>query len=137
MSIEWFYFLRSVEPPELARNVVPVFESVESEIASPKSKLNSDAVLRKVRLGLESLGFRVEAGKKNVDKIPIPVLFGKNGKPVKSFNADAFHERDGFVLEVEAGMAVANYHYLKDVIQASLMVNVKHLVSRSARSGRR
>ena len=127
MGIEWFYFPRSLEPPELARKVVSVFESVESEIASPKNKLSSNGVLRKVRPGLESLGFRVEAGKKKGDKITIPVLLGKNGKAEKSFDADAYYERYRFVLEVEAGSAVFNYHYLRDLIQASLMVNVNHL----------
>lgn len=127
MSIEWIYFPQSLEPPELARKVVSVFESVESEIGSPKNRYSSNVVLGKVRPGLESLGFQVESGKKKVDKIPVPVFFGRSGKPEKCFNADAFNKEQGFVLEVEAGMAVDNYHYLRDIIAASLMVNVKHL----------
>lgn len=104
-----------------------VLEIVESEIASPKNKLGSNGALRKLRPGLESLGFRVEAGKKKAEKITVPVLFGRNGKPAKSFDADACHESGRFVLEVEAGRAVLNNQFLKDLFQASLMVNVDYL----------
>lgn len=124
---EWFYFPQSLEPPELARGVVSAFEKVESRIASPKNKLSSNGVLREARPGLESLGFPVETGKKKAGKITVPVLFGRDGKPAKSFDADAYHESGRFVLEVEAGRAVLNNQFLKDLFQASLMVNVDYL----------
>ena len=38
-----------------------------------------------------ALGFKVETGKKAVEKISVPVLFGLNGIPEKSFEADAYH----------------------------------------------
>ena len=51
-------------------------------------------------------------------------MYGKNGKPVKSFDADAYHEQYRFVLEVEAGRAVSNNQFLKDLTEACLMINV-------------
>jgi hypothetical protein len=43
------------------------------------------------------------------------MLFGLNGRLEKSFEADAYHEREGFVVKVEAGHAVANNQFLKDL----------------------
>jgi hypothetical protein len=51
---------------------------------------------------LEKLGFRVERGKSIEDKIVVPVLFGRKGKILKCFNADAHESSKGWVLEVEA-----------------------------------
>ena len=66
-------------------------------------------------------------GKKTDDKIPIPVLFGMGGKVEKSFDADAYHAGERFVLEVEAGRAVANNQFLKDLFQACMMHDVDYL----------
>jgi hypothetical protein len=125
--INWFFFHQSIEPPALVKPVVSVFESVETQIASPQNKLDSNAILSHLRVGLEDLGFQVESGKKKGQKITVPVLFGKNGKPVKSYDADAYHEEQRFVLEVEAGRAVSNNQFLKDLLQACLMVNVDYI----------
>jgi hypothetical protein len=57
----------------------------------------------------------------------VPVLFGASGKVEKSFDADAYHPKAGFVLEVEAGRAVANNQFLKDLFQASMMKDVEYL----------
>ena len=69
----------------------------------------------------------MESGKKKHEKIEIPVLFGPKGVPEKSFNADAYCEEMGFVIEVEAGRAVANNQFLKDLFQACMMNEVKYL----------
>ena len=66
-------------------------------------------------------------GKTAAEKISIPVLFGMNGKAAKSFEADAYHSHFKLVLEVEAGRAVTNYQFLKDIFQASVMVDVDYL----------
>lgn len=73
-------------------------------------------------------GFRVETSKRAEDKVPVPVLFGMNGAVEKTFNADAFHPHGGVVVEIEAGRAVANNQFLKDLFQACLMQDVRHLV---------
>ena len=64
--------------------------------------------MARLRPGLEELGFRVEKGKTAEDKIIVPVLFGRKGKILKCFNADAHAPGEGWVLEVEAGRAVDN-----------------------------
>ena len=57
----------------------------------------------------------------------VPVLFGRKGKILKCFNADAHAVSEGWVLEVEAGRAVANTQFLKDIFQACMMHNVLQL----------
>ncbi len=45
----------------------------------------------------------------------------------KSFDADAYHEETGFVVEVEAGRGVVNNQFLKDLFQACMMFGVREL----------
>ena len=84
-------------------------------------------MLAVLRADLEKVGFLVEKSKKTEGKIKIPVLFGENGKIEKAFEADAFHEKSGFVLEVEAGRGVRNHQFLKDLFQACMMQNTFEL----------
>ena len=67
------------------------------------------------------------SSKAKKDKIYIPVLFGKNGAVEKAFEADGYHTEGRIVLEVEAGRAVANYQFLKDLFQACMMQDVEYL----------
>lgn len=90
--------------------------------------LPSNEVLNIVRSELEDIGFRMEASKKPLDKIQVPVLFGLNGKLEKYFDADGYDEINKTVLEVEAGRAVTNYQFLKDLFQACMMHEVDFLV---------
>jgi len=134
--INWAYFPRNEKIPDICSNVVKCFENVADEIDSHENNEEigaefkdsaSNVVLSKVLPGLKGLGFKVETGKAAVDKIRIPVLFEKNGIPTKHFDADAYHEGHKFVIEVEAGRAVANYQFLKDLFQACIMVDVDYL----------
>ena len=134
--IEWAYFPRTRPISALGTKVVRVFKSVEKMIDSAGNDhlidvsykdAASNAVLSHVRAGLEAIGFKVEVGKKSADKISVPVLFGRNGAPAKSFHADAYHAQEGFVLEVEAGRAVTNFQFLKDLFGATVMVEVNYL----------
>ena len=112
----------------MAYKVVSVFEAISDSIDSQThNRLVSNEVLRLSADGLESVGFQVERGKKKTEKINIPVLFGRNGKVEKSFEADALHEEERFVIEVEAGRAVTNYQFLKDLFQATMMTEVDYL----------
>ncbi|MGA8579298.1 MAG: hypothetical protein WB579_11510 [Bryobacteraceae bacterium] len=105
-----------------------LFEAVANAIDSTtKADQPSDSVMERLRPGLEGLGFRVEKGKCIEDKIVVPVLFGRKGKILKCFNADAHAASQGWVLEVEAGRAVDNNQFLKDIFQASMMHDVLHL----------
>ena len=125
--IDWIWFPKSSKPSALAHKVVAAFQAVEPLITSASKQLTSNQVLLKVAPGLVSLEFKVESGKKRGQKIEVPVLYGRGGRPEKSFNADAYCEQEGFVIEVEAGGAVDNYQFLKDLFQACTMDEVKYL----------
>lgn len=125
--LRWQYFPRCDHPPAIVLRVIETFASVHAQIDSTCHGLDSDEVLGLCRNGLQALGFRVEAGKKKGEKIPVPVLFGENGSIDQAFEADAYSKEAGMVLEVEAGRAVANNQFLKDLFQASLMHDVRYL----------
>lgn len=125
--IQWQYYPKSDAAPDIAISVVAAFESAAGAIDSLQHNLRSNDVLAAITPSLQSAGFTVETGKKASEKIHVPVLFGLNGKLEKSFEADAFHEDSGFVLEVEAGRGVTNNQFLKDLFQACMMHDVQYL----------
>ena len=134
--IDWAYFPRSSPITPLGHKIVAVFEHVAGDIDSGLNdhligrdfkEATSDIILARVRPGLEQIGFKVEAGKKAAHKISVPVLFGRKGSATRSFEADAFHEAEGFVIEIEAGRAIANNQFLKDLFEACVMVDVNYL----------
>lgn len=127
--IQWQTFPKSASTIPKVIEAVKVFESNLIEIdSSTHEAFTSNEVLSVIRRDLESLGFKVETDKSASGKIKIPVLFGLNGRPEKTFDADAFHDDLGIVMEVEAGRAVANYQFLKDLFQACMMQDAKYLV---------
>jgi len=125
--IQWQYFPKSRVAPPIADVVVAAFESVASEIDSASHTFESNLVLQALAPHLISSGFKVEASKAKADKVKVPVLFGRNGRVEKSFDADAYHAERGFVLEVEAGRGVVNNQFLKDLFQACMMHDVQFL----------
>jgi hypothetical protein len=127
MMINWYYYPLCDEPTQTVRNIVSAFEGVASVIDSTEHKQNSNQVLEKVAIQLQQLGFQVEIGKRQDQRIRVPVLFGQRGSVAKSFDADAYHPDEGFVIEVEAGRAVTNYQFLKDLFQACMMHDVYYL----------
>lgn len=122
--IRWFYYPKSRKAPPLALQVVEAFRSVSVEIDSAHHQLPSNGVLAHLAPLLVALGFQVETGKALAQKIQVPVLFGLDGQFEKSFEADAYHEAAGFVLEVEAGRGIVNNQFLKDLFQACMMHGV-------------
>ncbi len=120
-------FPRSVGLSDELRAVIDCFVTVYDQIKSPENTLNSDGVLHHLRPHLEQLAFRIETGKSKGEKIPVPVLFGLNNRIDRSFDADGVSGDGRIVLEVEAGRAVANYQFLKDIFQASMMHGVEYL----------
>ena len=110
------------------KDVVDIFVLNQSFISSNDFNLNSNDVLEKISLNLLELNYQVEVSKKAIDKIKVPVLFGMNGKLEKYFDADAYNEELKTVIEVEAGRAVTNYQFLKDLFQACMMHEVDFLV---------
>lgn len=126
--IQWEYFPKSDVTPLHLKQVVEAFTRNNNSITSEHKNLHSNQVLEVVRGDLELLGFKVEAGKRDIDKIKVPVLFGRNGEINKYFEADAYHSEYRTVIEVEAGRGVMNYQFLKDLFQACMMQDVDFLV---------
>jgi len=114
--------------PDFLENIIGVFESNIDHIASLENvgQVSND-VLAHLRFGFEALGFLVETGKTAETKIRVPVLYGANGKVEKAFDADAYHPTEKVVIEVEAGRAVTNFQFLKDLFQACVMQDVDFL----------
>ena len=108
--------------------VVDVFKNNLSYIDSTVNHLSSDKVLAVVSKDLLNIGYKVETGKKTINKIFVPVLYGINGVLEQHFDADAYNEQQQIVIEVEAGRAVTNYQFLKDLFEACVMDNVEYLV---------
>ena len=122
------FFPVNKKTPEHLASVIKVFNEYEDKINSHKHKLDSNTVLEILRKNLESVGFRIETGKKKNEKIKIPVLFGENGRIIKSFDVDGYHEEFKTVLEVEAGRGVMNNQFLKDFFEACIMVDVDYCI---------
>lgn len=126
--IRFQFFPRSHGITTDVKAVVQCFQKVENEINSENLKLNSNGVLEVLRPYLEELEYDVETGKTKNDKIHVPVLFGYNNQIDKSFNADALSKDGKIVIEVEAGRAVDNNQFLKDIFQACMMFEVEYLI---------
>ena len=126
--IDWQFFPKSKLIPIHLNKVVDVFEQNVKCINSKDHKLNSNQIMSILRDELELEGFIVEKSKKYNDKIKVPVLFGRKGEIEKYFEADAYNVELKTVIEIEAGRAVSNYQFLKDLFQACMMHEVNYLV---------
>lgn len=127
MAIQWQLFPRFLKAPDHVRQLVAAFVSVADKIASPAIQLKSNAVLGLVRPGLEAIGYEVESGRSASQIVDRPVLFGPGGKAEKSFRVDAFDPASGTIVEVEAGRAVVNYQFLKDLFEACAIQDARYL----------
>jgi hypothetical protein len=72
-------------------------------------------------------GYSVENWPKGV-RNRLPILFGPDETTLRYHDADAYHEGLRTIIEVEAGTATANNAYLKDIFEASMVVNADYLV---------
>ncbi len=130
----WSYFPRNVRPPGWATEAVAAVRDVRSGIdtgpmpTADQERLTSDAVLARLRPGLEHLGYSVETGKRADQKIRRPVLFGDQGTPTVNYEIDAFHDEHGIAVEVEAGRgAMGNADY-RDIVRTSLLLDARFLM---------
>ena len=124
--INYQFFPRSHGLTKEMKQIVDCFKAVDAAKAA-NSQLRSNDMLGLVRPHLEKFGFKVESGKAKEEKIDVPVLFGENNSIDKSFFADALSADGRIVLEVEAGRAVRNNQFLKDIFQACMMFDVEYL----------
>ncbi|MDD5597412.1 MAG: hypothetical protein PHV82_05675 [Victivallaceae bacterium] len=135
--IKFQFFPRSHGITERIKLIIDCFLQVEEQISSDGNTFSSNEVLEKLRPHLENIGFNVETGKLANQKINVPVLFGCNNEIDKCFNADALSKDGKIVIEVEAGRAVVNNQFLKDIFQACMMFDVEYLVIAVRNSYRR
>ena len=126
--IQYQFYPKCNKVPKSLSEIPKIFEKNEEQITSSKNQLSSNEVLSVLADDIESLEYKVERSKKNEDKIRIPVLFGLNGSYEKYFDADCYNEKEKVVIEIEAGRAVTNYQFLKDLFQACVMQDVDYLV---------
>lgn len=127
-KIQYQFFPKSSGVPNSLLKIVDIFKQKENQISSLKYQLPSNDVLGILSEDIEKLGYRVEKSKRAEDKIQVPVLFGRNGLLEKYFEADGYNQLEQTVIEVEAGRAVTNYQFLKDIFQACVMHDVLYLV---------
>ena len=125
MPINWQYFPKSDRHPPDLQKVTDAFVKNQARIDSELHTLSSNDVLAVVRNDLITAGFQVED---RSSRIHMPVLFGRQGKTEKTFDVDAWNRATATVVEVEAGRAVTNNQFLKDIFEASVMEGIDYLV---------
>ncbi len=128
-TVKFTSFPQTKPPPSFVLEIVDVFRKHEQAIStvSLEKGLVSNVVLATVAGDLKSLGFLVETGKQTAEKIDRPVFFGENGVPTRRYQIDAYWPAWGCGLEIEAGRAWLGNAVYRDLIQACVMVDVKHL----------
>jgi hypothetical protein len=125
----WIYYPNRTRPPDCVPPFVQAVSSIEATIGTAKVEgLTSDRVLSELRPGLEALGFRVEGGKTKQQKIHLPVLFGDEGRERVAWEVDAVHDELHIAVEIEAGRGARGNALYRDLIRASLLVDVRYLV---------
>ena len=125
--IKFQFFPRSHGITHKIKQVIECFENVD-KVKGHDMHLKSNEMLALLRPHLEKFNFTVESGKSSNEQIVVPVLFGENNEVDKSFAADAISDDHTIVIEVEAGRAVFNNQFLKDIFQACMMYEVEYLV---------
>ncbi|MGM9693214.1 MAG: hypothetical protein ACI3X6_08390 [Alloprevotella sp.] len=125
--INYQFFPRSMGVTPRIREIIDCFKKVD-EMKRTDAQLKSNEMLALLRPHLEKIDFKVEKGKAAGEQIFVPVLFSENDTVDKSFAADALSNDHKIVIEVEAGRAVFNNQFLKDIFQACMMYEVEYLV---------
>jgi hypothetical protein len=127
----WRFFPAFRPPPAWVHELTSVFASNRGEIDSRvehDKRMQSDDVLGVLADDLETkMGFTVERSKNQLGKLPRPVFFGDEGSYLRTYEIDAFESGHGIALEVEAGRATMGNAIYRDLIQGSLMVDVRFL----------
>lgn len=126
---KWQYFPSYAQAPIWVSDFIEVVSIHGNEVDSRMvENLTSDRVLSYIADDLASLGYQVETGKKAIQKIRRPVLFGEEGVERVSYEIDAFHDSLGIAVEVEAGRGARGNAVYRDLIRTSLIVGARYLV---------
>lgn len=126
---QWSYFPQNSRPAAWTADVVAAVADAHDSISTVDraTGLNSNAVLAELQPALTAAGFLIERRGPRTGKIPRPVLFGENGAPTLNYEVDGFQERDGVVLEVEAGRGARGNADYRDLVRTSLILDARHL----------
>jgi hypothetical protein len=125
---QWIYYPHRSRPPEWVRSFLSVVEGARPVIDSLEvTGVTSDRALAAFAPGLREHGYTVEASKAKADRIRRPVLFGENGTERVAYEVDAVHDELGIVVEIEAGRGARSNAVYRDLIRASLLVDVRFL----------
>lgn len=129
-SIRFATFPRTQTPPNFLAPLVECFDTHANDIGTchQEKGLTSNSLLALLRSDLLRLGFDVEMGRRKRDKIMRPVFFGENAEPELQYQIDAWHPTWLAGLEIEAGRAWMGNAIYRDLIQALVMVDLKHLI---------
>ena len=76
---------------------------------------------------LVAQGYKIEDGNHKTDKIRRPVLYCDEGTERVAYEVDGFHDKEGIVIEVEAGRGALGNAVYRDLVRASLIVGAKYL----------
>lgn len=128
-TIRFSTFPRTETPPSFTAQLIEAFRTREASIATVgrEKGMTSNQVLSTLAADLVTLGFVVEQGKAQADKIKRPVFFGENGAPALQYEIDGFHPQWRCGLEIEAGRAWLGNAIYRDLIQALVMVDLSVL----------
>ena len=125
----WQNFPAYAQPPAwVGQFIDAVSESRTLMDSRSVDGMTSDQALHALSERLQVLGYQVETGKKSLQKIRRPVLFGEDGIERVSYEIDAFHDDLGIAVEVEAGRGARGNAVYRDLIRTSLIVGAKFLV---------
>lgn len=101
---------------------------IEKQEKDKDKQITSNEMLAIVCPYIEKLGFSIESSKFKNEKTFVPVLFRENDEVDKSFAVGVTSTDGRIVIEVEAGRAVFNNQYLRDIFYACMMFQEEYLV---------
>ena len=126
---DWAFFPRHLAPPSWISEFNETVRQSRSLIESGlHERFDSDEVLQVLRGPLVEQGWLVEAGKKAIDKISRPVLYGDRGVTKVNYEIDGWHPDHKAVLEIESGRGWQGNAFYRDLIRTSLVQDAEYLV---------
>ena len=129
VRIRFSTYPRTEAPPHFTEALIRVFTKHVARVSTQAlaKGLTSNEVLATVAPDLLTLGFEVETGKSAAAKVERPVFYGENGEPDLRYQIDGFHRDWKCGIEIEAGRSFTSNAVYRDLIQASLMVDLDYL----------
>lgn len=126
---EWALFPRHLSAPIWINEfIVTVKKNYQAINSFEHNKFDSNQVLKALESDLESNGWLVETGKKDMQKIFRPVLYGDSGKTRVSYEIDGWNPVHKIVLEIESGRGWQGNAFYRNLIRTSIIQDVDFLI---------